>query len=290
MGDGAKIFSRNRWADTTLGTITSGGDVSAFPASNTQTDAPSEVWRSQNLATAYLLRDLGADYRIGGLAVWHHNLGPAGQVRGRIADNASMTSPLYDSGLVNIWDAVFPAGSPFGDSLGRPTTEGRDLLPQPVWRAVLSSEVYARYVRLDFSDPDNPDRFVEVAGCYAGLVHEASPTQSFGWQVIPASDTLVKLAQTGQEWTEGQRRFFRAIGRFEGQDETAANFWTFLFNDLGLKKPFVVSMRDAQTIWKAETTMLCRFAQDPFLEHQENVAGNQISVYRIELDLEEVIG
>ena len=290
MGDGAKLFFRNRWVDATLGAITSGGDVSAFPASNTQTNIPSEIWRAQNLSTAYLLRDLGADFRIGGLCVHGHNLSSAGQIRGRIADNAAMTSPLYDSGLTDAWGAVFPVGSPFGDSSQRPNAEGRELLPLPVWLQTLPSEVYARHIRIDFSDPNNQARVIEADWCYAGLVHEASPTQAFGWQLIPVSESIIKLAQTGQEWIEGQRKFFRAVGTYEGQDETAANFWTFLFNDVGLTKPFVISMRDAQTIWQAETTMLCRFTRDPFIEHQENVAGDRISVYRIEVELEEVIG
>ena len=284
------FFYRNRWKETGT-TVTASGAVSAYPAANTKTPQPSEVWRSTTL-TPYVQADFGRDRRVGGVAVYGHNLTPgSATVRVRVANDAAITDVVSggDSGHVPAWAAMFPVGSPFADASGYPNAQGKKLLPKAVWAYIFAPEVVGRFVRVDFSDPPNPKGFVEAAYVYAGVVYQPERMMSYGWKLAPHEQAIIKAAQSGQEYTESQWTRWRATARFGAQDEAAANFWMFLFSQLGFSGEMVVRLRDDQALWTAETTMLCRFARNPVLEHQATV-GDQVGIYQTTVELEEVIG
>ena len=283
---GTVVRSTNRW---TAATLTSSGVVGPYAIANTQNAQPSEVSRLVGMHRVWWQGDLGADYRIQNVSVCHHNLSNDGQFQVIVADNANMTHPtiIYDSGLTDAWGAVFPASSPFGDGSQKPNADGKKLLPGAVWVHDLSSEVFGRYVQILADDPNNTDGYIEAS--YINVSKIKSPDVYYPFRIIPDEESIIQVSRTGQEWSKGFLKRYRAIADYTGQSEANANFWVFLMNEIGLSGEFIVTVYDGQTLWNAETTMLCQFASDPTVQHQED-SGDYTAVYLAHVELLEVAG
>lgn len=284
MANRAKIFPFNRWSDTALGSISSSGDAAGYAASKTQQRQRSRVWRSSSLSSPspYLYRDLGAQYRIGGLALVSHNLTASGQFRVRISNNAAVTDVVYDSGWLFGWEAIFGvdeepdgADSEFVGVDGAPFAATISLLPKPVRRLVFAedpyfSEVSGRYIQIDFDDTDNGDGYIEIAYVYAGIVVELEKSMAYGWQIWREEQARVKRAASGQLWMDSLFKRFHVSCLFDFQsDARAAGFWKFFFNHVGVTREFVVSLKDDTAASKVWSTLYCKLAQPVNLRHVE---------------------
>ena len=274
MANRAKIFPFNRWSDTTLGTISSSGAAGSFVAANTQKRQRGRVWRSSSLTSPYLYRDLGANYRIGGLLLVSHNMTVSGQFRVRISANAAVTDVLYDTGWIFGWETLFGvdeepdgADSEFVGVDGAPLAGTLSFLPKPVRRVVLAddpyySEVNARYIQIDFDDLTNADGYIEVAYVYAGIVVELEKSMAYGWQLWRQEQARTKRAANGQIWVDSLYKRFHASCLFDFQsDKRAGGFWKYFFNHVGVSKEFGVSLKDGTAASKAWTTLYCKLAQ-----------------------------
>jgi len=274
----ARFFWQNRWSDQTLGSITASSSVAAFPVSNTQLKQRSKVWRSTTLGSQFVQRNLGAQFRIGGVALVSHNLTVAGQFRVRISNEADISAPLYDSDFIDAWEKTFDIESEFSDGTGKPTADGITLMPLVV-RTVVFDEVYGQYIRIDFLDSGNADNYIELAYVYAGIVTTIDPNMLYGWSIHRQDVARVKSAASGQLWIDSLHRKYVAQSIFAGQPESkAGGFWMHIFNLLGTSKEFVVSFRANEAPWRGFTTLYCRLANTPELI---NVAANAYSTSQL---------
>ena len=285
------FFPYNRWSDKALGSLSSSGAVSAFPATNTQLQQRSKIWRATS-NTPHLLRDLGNAYRINSVCIVSHNMTAAGTFRVRVGNTSTLASPSYDSGTLRIWEPSFATTglmSEYADSSGYPTDATIELLrycheQARTVRFVTFEEVAARYVRVDFSDPGNALGYVEVAWVYAGLVVRINPDQMYGWQIWPEGESRTHRSASGQLWLDNYYRQWHATANFGSQPESnTMAFFEWVTSYLGRTREMVVSFQPVNAPQRFYHTMYCRFAQIPQVE---NVGFN---VYSVPLELEELV-
>jgi hypothetical protein len=271
------FFPYNRWTRNGHAVITASTEVPTFPTTNTQKQQRSKIWRSTSKSSQYLQGDLGNPYRINSVAVVSHNLSSTGTYRVRVGNSASMATTLYDSGTQRIWEPSFATTgftSDFADPSGYPTDETIAFLrycserPRTV-RWVIFPEVAARYVRIDFNDPDNEDDYIEVAYVYAGLCIRVSPDQLYGWQIYPVGISRVDRAADGGFWIDNLYRFNRASASYGAQPEVnTLAFWNFMGSYLGKTREFIVAFQPDNLPRKFWYSMYCRLVEIPQAENQ----------------------
>ena len=178
MTSPSPIFLYRNWFDD----ATLSASSQATSVNRVKEMRPSRRWSSTGDTAEYILADCGADKPHTHIAVVGHNLTAAGTIRARVADNSAMTSPAYDSGVVDAWDPVSGFGSDgFGYSLG-----GYPILSEFAdFRAYkmfdLAGTKNGRYVRLDFADAANPDTQIRVGWAFAGLGAQPAIGMDYGW-------------------------------------------------------------------------------------------------------------
>lgn len=283
------IYYTNRWASATI--TASGTAIGDFSLANCKTIQPSEIARISLDAggEGWLQADLGAEYRLANVCVRDHDLTNTGQFKVQIADNAAMTSPVYDSGFVDAWaSSVFTANSDFGDANGKPNADGKKLLPQAVFYNDFTEIVTGgRHVKISVKDAAKANGTFECSLVNASKKYSTDVYHPF--RIWSDEVTDIRTSRSGQDWITSLFKRFRGESVYEGQDEAAANFWIFLMNEVGLTGTFFAALRDDSAFWKAYSTTLWEFADVPTIEHQANT-GNFIGVYRAKVSLTEVIG
>ncbi len=285
------FFPYNRWSDKALGSLSSSGEVSAFPATNTQLQQRSKIWRATS-TTPYLLRDLGNAYRINSVCIVSHNMTAAGTFRVRTGNSSTLASPLFDSGNLRAWEPSFATTglmSEYADASGYPTDATIELLRYcnevaRTVRFINFTETAARYVRVDFSDPGNALGYVECAWVYSGLCVRVSPDQLLGWQLWAESESRTHRSASGQMWIDNYYKQYHATANFGSQTEAyTMAFWEFLGSFLGRTKELVVSFQPVNAPQRFFHTMYCRLAQIPQIEQ----VG--FSTYSAPLELVELV-
>ena len=295
MGVNLKMFPFNRWSDTALGSIFSSGARSGYAASETQVQQRGRRWRSADLLyPVWLKRDLGTSYRIGGVAIVAHNLTRAGTVRVMISENVDMSSPVYDSGEVNAWEKLWPAGeepdytgsglaSEWADSDGLPLAAALSVLPEPIFYKTITA-VSGRYIELHFSDAGNGDGYIEVAYVYVGVVIEADVNYS-QLQVRQVDVARSQEASSGQDWVKSVYKRTEVSVTLELQPENRAlGFWMFIFSRLGISREFVVVIRDQKASWRFWLALYAHFSEIP------KQTGTHFQLYEFPLEIEELVG
>lgn len=285
------FFPYNRWSDKSLGSLSSSGEISAFPATNTQLQQRSKIWRATSNAP-YLLRDLGNAYRINSVCIVSHNMTATGTFRVRVGNSSTLTNPNYDSGTLRIWENSFATTglmSEYADASGYPTDDTIELLrycheQARTVRFVTFEEVAARYVRVDFTDTANPLGYVEVAWLYAGLCVRINPDQLYGWNLWAESESRAHRSASGQIWIDNYYRQYHATAQFGSQPEAnTMAFFEFLGSFLGKTRELCVAFQPVNAPQRFFHTMYCRLAQIPQIE---NVG---FETYSAPIELEELV-
>ena len=286
------FFIYNRWTTRNgNATIAASTSVPMFPPSNTQKQQRSKIWRSTSKSTQYLQGDFGNPYRISSVAVVSHNLRATGTCRLGVSNSATIATTVYDSGTQRIWEPGFSTTgftSEFADASGYPTDDTIAFLrycserPRVV-RWVIFPEVAARYVRIDFDDPDNEDNFLEVAYVYAGLCVRVSPDQMYGWQIYPVGVSRVDRSADGGFWIDNLYRHNRASASYGSQPEVnILAFWDFMGSFLGKTREFIVAFQPDNLPRKFWYSMYCKLVEVP---QPENTAFRRS---RLQLEIVEL--
>lgn len=137
-----------------------------LPLANLQDRVLSRVARSTGVGIAPdIALDLQRARRIGAVALARHNLSVGARVRVRGDDAVDMTTPIYDSGWVDVWPAgMIPLELLEWEEdnfwLGTVSEETRAGYRAPFVH--LFDAVYARYWRIDIRDPLNADGWVQI--------------------------------------------------------------------------------------------------------------------------------
>ena len=291
----AFVFPFNRWNLVGHGTSTPSTEVATFPATNLYQQQPSRVWRTTSKTSQYVIRDLANPYRMNSFAIVYHNMSSTATFRLRVGNDATFATNLYDSGTQRVWTPGYPTGSdnPWEeevDSEGYPSDALIELLrycgenPRIV-RYLVFNEVSARYARVDYTDPDNANPFIEVAYHYLGLCIPISPDQALNFTVTPVGHDRVKRAASGSLWTD---RFFRNTlidCEFDAQSQSnALAFFQFIGSLLGRKKEFLVSFQPENLPRKVWMTAYVHFLELP----QPSMVNT--GSWSIPMRLEELVG
>lgn len=165
-------------------TLSGGGWLTGAPLTRLQNQYLAMAARSTDAVPSNTLVnvDYGTAQAISVVALVRHNLRSAAEWRIRGSANSDMSTPVYDSGWVDVWGpqwdtGVLPAGHP--NAATRLLTDAQiDALDPPRDAVhVLASEVSARYWRIEVSDPLNSDDYVQVGRLV--MAPRFSPTYNF---------------------------------------------------------------------------------------------------------------
>lgn len=161
-------------------TLSGGSWLSTLPLANLKDRRLGAVARSSNadLASTKFDIDLTGARRLRIIALVRHNFSLAAQYRITLSAAADFSSPVHDSGWVDVWPIIYPSGTlPWGSPswwTGRPSIEEIESYSNRTLACILPRSLNARYVRVEISDPDNSLGYVEL-----GRVFLAD-----GWQPV----------------------------------------------------------------------------------------------------------
>lgn len=173
-------------------TLTASQEVAGMVVSNLQSLPPTDVWRTADIAGAYVVADLGAAYAIDVVGMLYTNATSAATARVRGADTeANLTAaPGYDSGTVNhrpVDASALWGRSPF---LHFPTT----------------AQSY-RWWRVDIADAANGDGYYQAGRLYLSSAWVPSVNAQYGWD-------MVFVDAAGIDRVAGGAGIPREVGRF----------------------------------------------------------------------------
>jgi hypothetical protein len=216
------IAARNR-ADA--GTLSAGSWVSTLPLANLQDRQLTRVARSTDtaLANTWLYLDLGAGRTVSLLALLRHNLTQGGRWRFRLSDVADFATSLFDTG----WHDIWPEITPFGQDLWGEFVWGGKLDPSEAKTYgisayhVLTTPVFARYVRLELDDQDNASGYLEAGRLIVSPAWQPSRNLTYGWELQHVDESRTVRSRGGQLYVDSaqrRRRLSFAINHL-GEDE-----------------------------------------------------------------------
>lgn len=165
-------------------TLSGGSWLAATPLVNAQHPFLAMAARTTDATpeSSLINLDYGAAQAVRVVAIVRHNLRSAAEWRIRGSTNSDLSSPVYDSGWVDVWGpqwdtGVLPAGHP--NAATRLLTDAQiDTLDPPRDAVhVLPTEVTARYWRIELSDPLNSDDYIQIGRVV--MAPQFTPTYNF---------------------------------------------------------------------------------------------------------------
>lgn len=257
----------NQWLDAA--TITASSEASGYPATCIQDSFRSRRWRSTSINNESLAIDFGEAKNFNALALVDHNLSVTGTIRIKASDTAG-GSDLLDLNIA-AWQPIIGFGEDrfgdwgFGGTLleadrswyapspiriiyredmvkygtgllfGNGTTYGQVIDPATQIR------VTARYVTLEFTDPDNPDGYIEVGRIFVCQFADVGMTFSnIRHGTVDESEITRSLG--GQAWVTRLVPKRRTIGLTFNALLYADKYWSlkFAIGKLGLTENFII--------------------------------------------------
>lgn len=170
-------------ADTA--TLSGGSWLAGAPLANLQQRLLSLRARSTNDAESSTRIDVDfgvAPPLVQLVAFARHNLGIAATYRITAGTTLAGTD-VYDSGVLDVWPALYlPEDRPYEtDNWFNGRATAAELAGYPISLRHLTGAIYkARYWRIQFSDTDNPDTYVEVARLWMGPLWQPIRNYEFG--------------------------------------------------------------------------------------------------------------
>lgn len=212
-------------------TLSGGSYETALPLANAQTTRLGSVARTTNDATTSTLVnvDFGTATPCDTIAIVRHNLEAAALWRIRGSANADMSSPVYDSGWIDVWPVqwptgVLPATHPNASTRRLTTAQIRALDPGRDAVHVLPSVATARYWRIEFDDTTNTDGYVQFGRLVMGALYRPSYDVNVGAQFGYDDPSTTERAYSGTRYTDVRpktRQFDGTIGPL-GQTEAVS--------------------------------------------------------------------
>lgn len=205
-------------ADTGLvdaATLSAGSQLGSMPVGNLQKIQPLDRWRTDDLANAYLIADLGAAETINLIALLYHNLSSAAtwRVRAAASETDLTAAPAYDSGSVNAWHNDWPAD--------------QSPLHSRIWLGA-STETY-QWWRVDISDSGNPDTYVEAGRLLIDNAWQLPQLKNieYGWGMTFVDPSEHSRSRGGQDYSNKLNKYRRldCSLNFLDEDEMYDNYY-----------------------------------------------------------------
>ena len=274
------IISSTNYSDS--GTITVDDAVGTLPITNLQDRQIVKIWRNTQ-TTAQIDVDFGQGRIVDFAALIKHTISQTGKIRWRLSNASDFSSTVYDSGLIDAWPIVEEFGTlPWGVfSWGgylNITVAAQYTIST---FAVLSSPVQARYLRIDISDPDNTDGYIQAGRLIAGPAYKPSINYANGVEFEFVDDSRITKSRGGQTFVDEIERFRRI--RFElinlPENEMFQNVFNAIDRLRGVAQDIlIIPQPDEPTTWITQNIYGRITQTSPIVNSALNFYGRQIEV------------
>jgi len=274
------IISSTNYSDS--GTVTVDDAVGTLPITNLQDRQIVKIWRNTQ-TTAQIDVDFGQGRIVDFAALIKHTISQTGKIRWRLSNASDFSSTVYDSGLIDAWPIVEEFGTlPWGVfSWGgylNITVAAQYTIST---FAVLSSPVQARYLRIDISDPDNTDGYIQAGRLIAGPAYKPSINYANGVEFEFVDDSRITKSRGGQTFVDEIERFRRI--RFElinlPENEMFQNVFNAIDRLRGVAQDIlIIPQPDEPTTWITQNIYGRITQTSPIVNSALNFYGRQIEV------------
>ena len=274
------IISSTNYSDA--GTVTVDDAVGTLPITNLQDRQIVKIWRNTQ-TTAQIDVDFGQGRIVDFAALIKHTISQTGKIRWRLSNASDFSSTVYDSGLIDAWPIVEEFGTlPWGVfSWGgylNITVAAQYTIST---FAVLSSPVQARYLRIDISDPDNTDGYIQAGRLIAGPAYKPSINYANGVEFEFVDDSRITKSRGGQTFVDEIERFRRI--RFElinlPENEMFQNVFNAINRLRGVAQDIlIIPQPDEPTTWITQNIYGRITQTSPIVNSALTYYGRQIEV------------
>ena len=278
------IISSTNYSDS--GTLTVDNAVGTLPITNLQDRQIVKIWRNSQ-TTAQIDMDFGQGRIVDFVALIKHTISQTGKIRYRLSNVSDFSSTEYDSGLIDAWPIVEEFGTlPWGVfSWGgylNITIAAQYTISS---FNVLTSPVQARYLRIDISDPDNTDGYLQAGRLIAGPAYKPSINYANGVQFEFVDESRITKSRGGQTFVDEVERFRRI--RFElinlPENEMFQNVFNAIVRLRGVAQDIlVIPQPDEPTTWITQN-IYGRIAQT------QPITNSALTYYGRMIEVEELI-
>lgn len=278
---GNMIISSVNLVDT-ASTITADDEVATLPVGNLQDRQLVKVFRNTQ-TTAQLDVDFGQVHIVNFVALIKHNLSQTATVRWRFSNVSNFATTVYDSGTVDAWPVVEEFGTlPWGIfSWGgylNPTVAANYTIST---FDVLADVIQARYLRVDISDPDNADGYIQAGRLISGPAYRPSTNMANGVEFEFVDESRVTKSRGGQTFIDEVERFRRI--RFELINLPEAEIFQNVFNRIDRLRGaandiLVIPQPEDPTTWITQNIYGRLTRTDPIINSQLEYYGRFFEV------------
>jgi len=278
------IISSTNYSDS--GTLTVDNAVGTLPITNLQDRQIVKIWRNSQ-TTAQIDMDFGQGRIVDFVALIKHTISQTGKIRYRLSNVSDFSSTEHDSGLIDAWPIVEEFGTlPWGVfSWGgylNITIAAQYTISS---FNVLTSPVQARYLRIDISDPDNTDGYLQAGRLIAGPAYKPSINYANGVQFEFVDESRITKSRGGQTFVDEVERFRRI--RFElinlPENEMFQNVFNAIDRLRGVAQDIlVIPQPDEPTTWITQN-IYGRIAQT------QPITNSALTYYGRMIEVEELI-
>ena len=202
------------WGNRADAATLSGGSWSVtLPLNNLKNRQVQRVARSTNddLTSTQFVVDNGSIKAVQALALVVHNLSAPAKYRITGNDSAVFTTPLYDSGWLDVWPAgIIPVEQLEWEDdnfwLGTMTAEQRAGYNVPLVH-MLTTAQSLRYWQFEFDDTTNPAGYVQFGRLFMAPAFQPVYNASYGASMGYEDPTEVATALSGAEYFDIRGRY-----------------------------------------------------------------------------------
>lgn len=264
------------------GTLTVDDEVASLPGTYLQDRQIVRVWRNTQL-TAQIDVDFGQGRIVDFVALIKNNISTTGTIRWRLSNVSNFATTVYDSGVVDAWPIVEEFGTlPWGVfSWGgylNPTVAAEYTISA---FDILDNTVQARYLRIDISDPDNADGYLQAGRLLAGPAYRPSINYANGVEFEFVDESRVTKSRGGQTFVDEVERFRRI--RFDLINLPENEIFQNVFNQIDRLKGiagdiFIVPQPDKASTWPTQNIYGRITSTDPIVNSSLTYYGRRIEV------------
>lgn len=276
------IISSTNYSDEAT-SISADSEVATLPVENLQDRQLVKVYRSDGDTDVKIDVDFGQGRIIDFVALIRHNISQTGTIRWRLSNAADFATTQYDSGTVDAWPVVEEFGTlPWGVfSWGGRINPEVAAQYQISSFAVLDNPVQARYLRINISDSNNADGYIEAGRLIAGPAYRPSTNYGFGVEVQFVDESRIVKSRGGQTFVDEVERFRRI--RFELQNLPEAEIFGNVFNNIdrlrGVAKDIlVIPQPDDPKTWPTQNIYGRLVRTEPIINRTLELYGRTIEV------------
>jgi hypothetical protein len=276
------IISSTNYSDEAT-SISADSEVATLPVENLQDRQLVKVYRSDGDTDVEIDVDFGQGRIIDFVALIRHNISQTGTIRWRLSNVSDFATTQYDSGVIDAWPVVEEFGTlPWGVfSWGGRINPEVAAQYQISSFTVLDSPVQARYLRINISDNDNADGYIEAGRLIAGPAYRPSTNYGFGVEIQFVDESRIVKSRGGQTFVDEVERFRRI--RFELQNLPEAEIFGNVFNNIdrlrGVAKDIlVIPQPDDPKTWPTQNIYGRLVSTEPIINRTLKLYGRTIEV------------